>query len=105
MIKFAKEISYAAPFAHHVYVTQYEMHRISANEKFRQSVMSPEFAYTRYRPNFGVTAYLRDSSSPTGVLAGGTAWSLEDGTAILDSVAKPFPLSPTEGLNKSGANA
>jgi hypothetical protein len=96
------DVQYYTPFAYHVYETKEVMARRARNQGFAKSVNSPDFAYSRSR-NFGVTAYLRNKASPTGVLADGTAWDLKDAAFILDCKGKAFPLSPTEGLNKSGA--
>lgn len=88
----------------HLIDTYYEMLRRKMNAAFWADIHKPEFAYSRAK-SWGVIAYMRNPTSPTGVLAGATAANLEDAAAMLDAKGKPFPLSPTEGLNKSGANA
>lgn len=104
MIVLAKT-AYHAPFTSHLNETAFEIAKCNANTKFAEVVNSDLFAYARFRPNFGVTAYINDKKSPTGVVAGATAFDLEDAVAILDAAGRPFPYSPTEGLNKSGVTA
>lgn len=82
------------------YAEAYEQSKVT----FEKQLHAPEFRYTRFRPNFGVTIYNYDGQSPTGVHAGATI-DMEDARKLLDATGRPFPLSPTEGLNKSGASA
>lgn len=103
MIVFGKDYYYGNNFSQHV--ADAFNHQLTKNmaEKFETAVRHPNFAYTRFRPNVGVTAYHRNPTSPTGVLAAASVRTLEDAREILDKVGRAFPLSPTEGLNKSGA--
>lgn len=74
---------------------------------FTAAANHPNFAYSRARAerNGGVHIYHRDPTSPTGVWV--AAWLMDTTKAmeILDAAGRTSPLSPTEGLNKSGASA
>ena len=79
----------------------------NAPKTFEAAILDPRYAYARTRSVCGckvVTAYLKDNTSPTGVVG---FWNMDFDAAILlmDAIGRPFPLSPTEGLNKSGATA
>lgn len=68
--------------------------------RMEKAIHSPEFAYTRQRGDF-VYVYLR-AKSPTGVLMAGMA-EPDFIREVLADANRTAPLSPTEGLNKSGA--
>lgn len=91
----------------HIQAHAMHVRTLARVEQFRSAVASPAFAYARARMICGswvVTAYCRDANSPTGVLSAG---SCDDplATQILYAAGRTSPLSPTEGLNKSGAIA
>lgn len=99
--KAAREAAYAERRA--AQQREFEAAYVRRVEAFKEQLNSPEFRYSRFRPNLGVTIYLYDPKSPTGVHAGATI-NFEDAVPLMDENGRPFPLSPTEGLNKSGAN-
>lgn len=94
-------------FDTHIQAYKFNQQRLAQMSKFIDAVANPAFAYSRARPICGtyvVTAYLRNAQSPTGIQAEASC-DMEDAVKIMDAFGRPFPLSPTEGLNKSGANA
>ena len=83
-------------------------HERTMAENFAKAVASDQFAYARCLYAGGsafVVAYGRDPKSPTGVTRIGSCLDFYEAVAIMDAAGRPFPLSPTEGLNKSGATA
>jgi hypothetical protein len=71
---------------------------------FAEAIVHPDFAYARTRFTGGsafVTAYLRDPSSPTGVLGFWSHPDFDEAVRLMDAAGRPFPLSPTEGLRGS----
>lgn len=93
-------------FAAHVEARKYHLHEMEMEAKFTAAVNSPALAYTRTRYAGGsayVTAYHFDRTSPTGVLAAASCLNFDRAVAILDARGASFPLSPTEGLQSSGA--
>lgn len=71
--------------------------------KFVAALRAPNYAYSRNRMG-AVWAYGYDAT-PTGVrLICGHA-DIARANELIDLVGRAFPLSPTEGLNKSGAAA
>ncbi len=94
-------------FASHITARATFLKDIEQRNKFAAAVKAPEYAYSRHRDG-ATLVYHYDAKSPTGVIcaigywcAEGTDWAV----SVLDAAARPFPLSPTEGLNKSGATA
>jgi hypothetical protein len=72
---------------------------------FSNALSLPEYAYSRCLMAGGsryVAAYAYDSKSPTGVIWIASCLDFDEAVSIMDSKGKSFPLSPTEGLNKTG---
>lgn len=83
---------------------------------FAAALASPDFAYTRVRSwradgyvesdaDYIVYVYRRDRTSPSGVILAASLGNYVVAMELIDAAKKPGPLSPTEGLNKSGAGA
>jgi hypothetical protein len=75
-------------------------------EQFKAAIASPAFAYARARPiggSLSVWIYHYDESSPSGVSSAGTHGDMKEAAALLDAAGRPFPYSPTEALQSSGA--
>jgi hypothetical protein len=81
---------------------------------FEAAVSSPNFAYTRAKSwradgwvenkwDYIVYVYHRNPTSPTGVTCEGSLSNIDEADRLLAKHGRPSPLSPTEGLNKSGA--
>lgn len=94
-------------FTAHIDTRAAYLRDIARRAEFVEAANSPNYAYSRYRD--GAThIYHYDPKSPTGVTNAIGYWSPEGpawAISVLDAAARPFPLSPTEGLNKSGAVA
>lgn len=92
----------------HVWAFNAHRHERTLAENFAKAVASQKFAYARCQSAGGsafVVAYGHDANSPSGVTRIGSCLDFNEAVAIMDAAGRPFPLSPTEGLNKSGATA
>lgn len=92
--------------AHCVAFAAYNHERCMA-ANFARAVESSNYAYSRALPagsQLYVVAYGYDRHSPTGVSRMASCLNFDEAVAIMDAAGKPFPLSPVEGLNKSGAH-
>lgn len=79
---------------------------ISATDllKLIDAITAPDYAYARNDGKGYVSLYRRDVTSPSGVFASG--WGHEEIVEpLLRKLRDNSPLSPNEGLNKSGAVA
>ena len=75
-------------------------------ESFKAAISSPSFAYARAKAiggSMSVLIYCRDKASPTGVVLSGSHDHMGEAVALLDAAGRPFPYSPTEALQSSGA--
>ena len=92
----------------HIHTFNAYKHERKLAEDFAASLAMPNYAYSRCLHAGGsayVVAYCYDKTSPTGVSRVASCLDFDEAVRIMDSVGRPFPLSPTEGLNKSGAKA
>lgn len=69
---------------------------------FIAAVAAPAYAYSRNRYGM-VFIYHRDPKSPTGVHCAIGSGDIAFADDVIREVRNNSPLSPTEGLNKSGA--
>lgn len=72
------------------------------NEKFVAALKSSDYAYARFRHGV-IWAYHRATRSPTGVLMVVGTGDIEFAEKAMREIVNNSPLSPTEGLQASGA--
>lgn len=91
---------------HNAHVDAFRAFQKMENHKidFVAAVASPKYAYARFRQN-SVWVYHKDDKSPTGVLMACGMHDIDFAEKVIRRLQDNSPLSPTEGLNKSGAVA